>query len=194
MMKYLFLFMVLAFFICSCSNNKPASTQTVAVDSIEPKSYFPVTSYIKGQLFDIKQRGVSPYKMVTLNGKTDSVILPLANIDSLAQEFVKPEIDSTNLINYYKEEKFLDKSVAAFTFTYDAKSPVADTLPLRHWDVYVEPETGTVKRIYLVKKINASKTLQLTWLHNQWFKTTTIVTDATGNSSVAKEEKINWSY
>ena len=46
----------------------------------------------------------------------------------------------------------MDKTVDAFTFTYEPSGPVPDSLQLQRWDVYVEPESGKVKRVFMVKK------------------------------------------
>jgi hypothetical protein len=69
-----------------------------------------------------------------------------------------------------------------------------DSVVLKHWDVYIDPETNKVKRVYLVKKINKNTSLQLTWQSNEWFKTTTITSGTDGIEKVEKEEKISWDY
>jgi hypothetical protein len=142
----------------------------------------------------MKQKGAAPLKYTTVKDKTDSVIIKLDEVDTYTAPFVQPEIDSANLINLYNESKFLDQTINAFTFTYEPINPANDTLILRHWDVYIDPETGKVKRIYMVKKTADNKTLQLTWLHNQWFKTVTIANNTDGSTLIEKEEKISWSY
>ena len=58
----------------------------------------------------------------------------------------------------------------------------------------INPETGKVKRIYLVKNPGKNKILQLTWLGDRSCRTTTIIEPANGNSYIEKEEKITWSF
>jgi hypothetical protein len=46
----------------------------------------------------------------------------------------------------------------------------------------------------MVKEIDKSKTLQLTWVNGQWCKITSIITDANGVMKVEKEEKLVWDF
>ena len=191
-MKLYFLILS-AVLLCACGNNTPEAK--TAVSKVEEKpSFFPVTSYLKGQLYDIKAKGVTPIKYTTINNRTDSVMIKLDSLNILCKEFLQPEIDSTNLINVFTEAKFLDQTVDAFTFTYDAKKNIPDSVQLIHWDVYVEPETSKVRRVYITKKGDSNKILQLTWQSNQWFKIVTIISNKDGTSTVEKEEKISWDY
>jgi hypothetical protein len=181
-------------FLNACNNNRKEKTvlQNTAVE--EKPVFFPVTSYLKGQIYEIKEKGITPIKYITINNHTDSVFVTFAGLDEALKEFLHPEIDSVNLTPFFTESKFLDQSINAFTFTYEPKPQLPNYIPFIHWDVYIEPEISKVKRIYLVKKGGGNKTLQLTWQSNQWCKTTTIITHADGTSTVEKEEKILWVY
>jgi len=110
------------------------------------------------------------------------------------KEFLQPEIDSANLVPFFTETKFLDQTINAFTFTYDPKIQLPDSVNLKHWDVYIDPETSKVKRVYIIKRSGENKILQLTWQSNEWCKTTTIITTPDGISKIEKEEKISWDY
>lgn len=184
---------VLFFALAACSSNEKKTAEP-AEAPIQSQSFFPVTSYLKGQLYDIKQKGLTPIKYTTIKEHTDSVLVKFEDLETLAKEFLSPEIDSTNLIAFYTESKFLDQTIEAFTFTYELKPNAPDSVKFLQWDVYIEPEKGKVKRIYMIKKGGPGKTLQLTWLSNKWFKTTTIVNNPDGSSLVEKEEKIVWDY
>jgi hypothetical protein len=192
----LYLFAVLLILLNSCNNNTPEKTIVQHnTDTVEERlSFFPVTAYIKGQIYEIKQKGLAPKKFTTINNHTDSVLIKLDTLEGILAEYLYPEIDSVNLVAFFTETKFLDQSIDAFTFTYDPKPGIPDTIPLLHWDVYIEAETGKVKRVYMVKKIEGNKTQQLTWQSNQWCKTTTIINNSDGTSAVEKEEKISWDY
>lgn len=186
----------MAFITASCSNN---NTQTAAAaqgadSAVKKQIFFRVTAYLKGQLQYVKQHGVTPIKYTTMNGRTDSAFINFGDIDSLAKEFTQTLIDSTNLVGLFSESKFLDQTINTFTYTYDPKQPLPDSVQLLHWDVYVDPDKGNVKRVYIIKKSSEGKTLQLTWVNNEWFKTTTIKTNTDGSTSVEKEEKISWVY
>lgn len=192
-MKKLLIFPIV-FFLAACGNNNSDAAKNITEAAPKKENFFPVTNYLKGQLYDIKQRGISPFKYTTINGRTDSVIIKLEETDAYAKEFLEPVIDTANLFSTYTESKFLDKTINAFTFTYELTNPANDSLPLRHWDVYVEPETGKVKRVYMVKKTSNGKTLQLTWLPAEYFKTVILAANADGSSNIEKEEKISWNY
>ncbi len=194
MIKPVSLLIAITIIAASCNNNNNSTTDKPVKVAEEEEKFFPVTSYIKGQIFDIKQKGVTPLLYITSGNKTDSVMIKLDELENYTKEFLQPVIDSTNLIKWYTESKFLDQTINAYTFTYDLSSPQNDSLKLMHWDVYVDPETGKVKRLYMLKKTGNGKTLQLTWLNNEWFKIITIANNPDGSTSVEKEEKISWNY
>jgi len=188
------LFFILVFAACNNSSTKQAVIDSEKKDSVEKQSFFPVTNYIKGQLYEIKNKSINPLKYTTVNNHTDSAWLKIEALETAVKEFLYPEIDSVNLISLFTETKFADQTLDAYTFTYDATVLLPDTMTLKHWDVYIDPATNNVKRIYLVKTIEKNKTLQLTWQSNEWCKITTIITDKNGVSSVVKEEKITWDF
>lgn len=190
----------LAFF-GSCTNsssNKEAQIVKPVIDSTrqpaENNKFFPVTAYIKGQLFDIMKKGVNPLKYTTVKGHTDSAWLKIELLQETVKEFLEPEIDSANLTTLFMEKKFLDQTLDAFTFSYDPLNQLPDTMKLLHWDVYVNPESGKVKRVYMVKSSGTDRTLQLTWIGDKWCKITTLINNSDGSSVVEKEEKITWDY
>ena len=160
----------------------------------EKKSFFPVTSFIKGQLVEIKQKGINPLKITTRNNKQDSVWLKHENLGDEFSVFLTPVIDSTNLTGLFNENKFLDQTINAYTFTYDPLKLLPDSILLQRWDIYIDPESNTVKRIYIVRKTIDHKILQLTWQANKSCKIVTIATDKNGKDYVEKETAIKWDF
>lgn len=193
-MKILFPVIACIFILFSCNNS--GKTDSVAVErNIEKnQKFFPVTSYLKGEIYNIKKAGINPLKFTTVNNQTDSVWLKIEELDTAVSEFLHPEINDTNLISLFTEKSFLDQTINAVTFTYDATISLPDSMLLKHWDVYIDPQSNNVKRIYLVKEISKSKTLQLTWVSNKWCKITSIITDEKGVSKIEKEEKLIWDF
>jgi hypothetical protein len=193
-MKIHFQLLTIVLFLFSCNN--PGEKETVAAEkrAAEKQMFFPVTSYLKGEIYNIKKSGINPIKYTTVNNHTDSVWLKVEELDAAFQEFLYPEIDSLNLITLFTEKSFLDQSINAITLTYDASVQLPDTMKLKHWDVYIDPDANTIKRVYMVKEISKTRSLQLTWVNNQWCKITTIVTDENGISKIEKEEKITWDF
>ncbi len=185
---------VIILLFCAC-NNSTTEKILPKENTVEEKiNFFPVTSYIKGQIHSIKEKGLTPIKYNTINNHTDSVLLKFEALDEVLKEFLQPEIDTANLIHFFTESKFLDQTIDAFTFTYEPKIQIPDSINLQRWDVYIDPTTSKVKRVYIVKKSFENKILQLTWQSNLWCKITTILNNPDGTSKIEKEEKISWDY
>jgi len=194
MRQYIWIAFFLAINACSNNSTQKITAQDTAAKAEEKPNFIPVTSFIKGQFLAIREKMLTPIKYITINEHTDSIFLKFEDLDNQLKDFVHPVIDSANLTALFTETKFVDQTINAITFTYDPKGNLPDSMPLRHWDVYLDPETGNITRVYIVKKISENKIQQLTWLSGKWCKITTIVQHADGNSSVEKEEKISWDY
>jgi len=194
MRQYIWIALILALNACSNNNTEKITPQNTTAAAEEKPNFIRVTSFIKGQLVAIREKLLTPIKYITINDHTDSSFLKFEDLDNELKEFVQPVIDSANLSPLFKETKFLDQTINSITFTYDPKGILPDSMPLRHWDVYVDPETGNITRVYIVKKTNSNKTLQLTWETGKSCKTTTLINNADGSLSVEKEEKISWDY
>ncbi len=193
--------LLLAVIILIAACNTKKETKVDSATSSNPEiiigdtvsNFFPVTSYLKGEIFGIKNIGITPIKKTTVNNKTDSVWVRINEFDDAFAAFLNPVIDTANLKDIFTEKRFLDQTLNAFTFTYDPKNNKADTFAFKHWDVYVDPETNSVKRIYLAKTVDAETDLKLFWESGKWCKIITVKT-LNGKAAVAKEEKISWSY
>ncbi len=181
-------------FFVSCNPKVEQQAPDVVVEEAEVPSFFPVTNYLYGQIEEIKKGGVNPMKIDSTLGKADTSWMKIEDLANAFKEFLTPTIDHNNLVDLYTESKFEDKSLDAYTFTYVAKGALPDSISLQRWDVHVSPASSTVKRIFLVKKINAEKELQLTWQSGQWCKIVSIATDAQGQQSVASVQTIKWKF
>ncbi len=167
----------------------PASSDSAAKD----ENYFPVTNYLKGEIAGIKTIGITPVKK-HLRGDVvlDSSWIQEADYTAEFAPFLNPVIDSANLKKLFTEKKFLDQTVDAYTFTYDPAGTLPDSLPLLHWDVYIQPETGKVKRIFITKKYGTDELQQLTWQSGKWCKIVTIK-NKDNKPVITSEIKIDWS-
>lgn len=184
---------VLAAGIClSCNNNKNNGPVNANTEPVEKPSFFPVTSYLLGQLHDFRERGINPVHYITVSNHTDSAWLKTEEVETAVKDFLQPVIDSTSMVSLFTETKFKDRSIDSYTFTYDPKTSLPDSMQLQHWDVYIDAQSGKVKKVYLLKKISATRDLQLTWQSDKWCTLVTIENNPDGTSSVIKEEKINW--
>ena len=182
-------------FLFSCNTKQNSSTQEVvqqedAINKVK-EPYFPVTNYLKGQINEVKHIGVNPIKYVTVKNITDSSWLKLEDFDKEFEPFLEPVIDTSGISHLFSESKFLDQTLNTYTFTYDPEGQLSDDIALQHWDVYVNPKTDQVTRIYILKKAPDNKILQLTWQSNKWCK---IVTLSNDKSAIEKEVLIKWDF
>lgn len=199
MKKYSIL--LLAFlFLLSCGQHKnggAAGSVTPADTASEKKdiSFIPVTSILQNQVAALDSLPVTILQVITVNKKEDSTWLPAEKVKPLLAPFLSPVIDKKNLASLFKESRFDDQSTAAITFTYDPITSLPDSLNLRHWDVYFDPELNSIRRIYLLKTVkenNIPVTQQLTWQMNKWAKIVTIRNDTTSKAPLVTEIKWVW--
>ena len=185
-------------FILGCKTRKENSQSNFSpgiknITSDTAENFFPVTTYIKGEIRELKNAGETLMKTRFAGSRTDTLWLKPNEFDSAFASFLTPVIDTSNLKGIFTETKFLDRTLNAFTFTYDPVQNIQESFAFRHWDVYVNPDNGKIKRIYLLKKINNDIFLQLTWLSNKFYKIVTIK-NTSGKTEIIKEEKISRSY
>jgi hypothetical protein len=185
-----------AFFLFSCTDPGKQTVQSISKknDTVEQQHFFPLTAFLKGEIFNIKKSRINPLKYTTENNRTDSVWLKIEEIDAVVREFIEPEIDSLNLTAFFTEKSFFDQTINAVTLTYDPILKLPDTMKLRHWDIYIDPQTNKVRRIYMLKEIDKTKILQLTWVSGKWCKMVNIIKDEGGKSNIEKEEKLVWDF
>lgn len=191
--------LIFSIFLQSCNNGqKDGSKNSAAVETqsgqSEQSEFFPVTDFLKGQVVEVKNKGINPIIITIKDKHMDSVWLKAENMDEAFSPFLSPVIDSTNLAGIFIEKKFLDQTINAYTFTYDPLKPLPDSFLLQRWDVYVDPGSNTVRRIYMIKKTPDHKTLQLTWQTGKSCRIVTIATDAKGTDYVEKEVTIKWDF
>ena len=199
-MKKIFFCIAVTGIFFSC-NNKTEQANAVAETKSETNStkvtFFPVTSFLKGQLLVLDSLPVTVLQIKTVGKKTDSNWLKKENIRPLLEPFISQEIGTDNLTAFFKQTKFNDQTVDAITFTYEPITALPDSITIRHWDVYIQPETGKVKTVYLLKKAdrdNKKYTQQLTWQTDRWAKIVTILDKPDGSSEVENEMKLVWNF
>lgn len=183
-------------FLYSCNQKKTSEPSLqIQVDPPTEQTFFPVTEYIRSQLKELDTLPVTPLKIVEANGKTDSIWMKKEDIRPFAEPFLHPTIDSSTFKNLFTQISFLDQTINSVTLSYDPSGKLPDTLQLRRWDVYIDPQKNTIQRIYILKELNNNgtiKTLQLTWKSNQWCKITTI-TEQNGKQDT-RSETMKWDF
>ena len=178
--------------VFSACHADTASEKISTASSQDNTSILPVTEFLKGQLREIDSLPITPLKAVIIQGKTDSAWLKREDIRVFAAPFLTPVIDSISMSPYFSGKSFLDQTINAFTFSFDPKVKLPDSINLSHWDVYVDPQDGTIKRIYMVKD-SANTTTQFTWQTGKWCSIRTI-TQTEGKEPHVREEKLIWDF
>ena len=188
-----FLPAILVLFLFACHQKKQESgTKKSAVtspDSSSLKKFFPVTDFILGEIHSIHERGINPIKKT---GK-DSVFLKIESLEKEMADFLTPVITENNMNSYFTESSFMDQTTNYYTFTYDPRENLPDSIALRHWDVYVDPKKSTVWRIYMLKE-NPTSVRQLTWEAGRRCQIVELAKDSTGELSLTRETTIRWDY
>jgi hypothetical protein len=186
--------------IFSCNNKteeaKPATELKPETDSAKV-TFFPVTSFLKGQLLELDSLPVTVLQVTTVGKKTDSTWLKKEKVRPILQPFISQEIGADNLTKFFRQTKFNDQTVEAITFTYEPLAALPDSITFKRWDVYIHPETGKVKKVYLLKQINQdgkNYIQQLTWQTDHWAKIVTILNKPGGSSQVENEIKLVWNF
>lgn len=198
MQKFITVFgicMAAVFFLCTCHHHNQVSAEAEK-NTEEPQSFFPVTEFILGQLNATDSLSVTPVKITTSGTKKDSAWSKKENIRKFAAPFLHPVIDSVFMQKYFTEKSFMDQTINAVTFSFDAKIKLPDSIKLNHCDVYIDPQTNTVQRVYLVKEdiVNGENvTTQLTWKTNRWCSIRTII-QRPDKSPQIKEEMMKWNF
>src|SRR5690242_11868531 len=114
-MKILLPVISMALILWSCNNSSDtAPAVTVNKDTAAVREgFFPVTDFIKGEIYNLKADGINPKKYTTINDHTDSAWLKVEEFDAAFYEFLHPRIDTANLRSLFTEKRFLDQSLDA---------------------------------------------------------------------------------
>lgn len=188
-------FLILIVIFISCQSSPLAKKKLLQKE--EKVDVFPVTDFLLGQINEISKMPVTLLKVIKHNSFQDSQWVSRDSIGSLAIPFLSPVIDSIHFQENYSAHSFLDQTVDAFTFTYDALKVNSDSFPLTHVDVYVDPDSRKVKRIYMVKEKNEdgnNKMQQLTWNTEDGFIIRTILQGKSYSISKIIEERVTWKF
>ncbi len=173
---------------CKSSANKPEQTPVQA-------NFFPVTYYLEQEWKQLDSLELTPLHVATKDGRSDSNWINTSTLKALLQPFLQIRIDATSVLNsQFTESSFNDETIQAITFSYDPRPNLPDSQQLRRWDVYVAPETGKLKQVYLIRRFQQDGQTyiqQMTWKCEQWAKITLLREQAEGNL-LLQEDKFHW--
>lgn len=187
---FIYIFCLLIFY--SCGNKESSNANENEVHEKDKQVFFPVTSYIRGQMTDIKTSGLNPLKYTSQGNQKDSSWIKSEDFEKEFGDFLYPVIDSNNMVSFFSEKSFMDQTLNLITLTYDPIKELPDSIQWKHWDVYIDPATNAIQRIYLVKQIAADKTAQLTWQSGKKCKMVVLKEDEKGVSFLDTQTEIKW--
>ena len=101
----------IALILYSCSNTKkenvPSTNNTATANTPTDTAgnFFPVTTYLKGEIFVIKNGGVTPLRKITVGTNVDSSWIKMEELEMIFSDFLIPIIDTTNLKNFSVERE-----------------------------------------------------------------------------------------
>lgn len=196
-MRFLITLLIFSFFF-SCKQKQSNTASNQIVDTItqqeEKPIFFPVTEYFKGQLAEFRNRGINPIEYTGDPKHPDSSWIKSEDFEKAFKPFITPVIDSHRLSNKFEEKSFVDQTINSITFSYDPKQELSDSDEVRRWDVYVDPESQTIKRIYIVKKLPSGNMQQLTWQAGKWAKIIELDPEKDGNAAIISQREIKWDF
>jgi hypothetical protein len=193
MQKIVTFLLIGSFFFGSCHSSYEKVNDSTREST---QTFFPVTDYLKGQLKELDSMPITPLKTISINHKTDSEWVKRESIRRFAMPFLTPVIDSVSMSPFFSVKSFLDQTINAFTFSYDPKKQLPDSISLNHWDVYINPQQSTVERIYMVKEKVVGEgtiTTQLTWKSGRDCSIV-IITQKPGKEPEIRKEKMQWNF
>jgi hypothetical protein len=180
---------------CTSGNKQAPAAKDAEAKDTAAVLFFPVTDFLKGQMAELDSLQLTPLLITTIRGKTDSTWLKKEAMRTLLEPFLLHEINAVNVVPLFKATKFNDQTLNAVTFTYDPIKALPDSIAIRHWDIYINPETGKVTKLYIVKKVKKNGIdfiQQLTWQTGKWSKIIIFQEKPGGNMEIVQEDKVIW--
>jgi hypothetical protein len=175
-------------FICSLLVLHSCRSKTA--EKKEP--FIDISAYLKGQLAEMD---TIPYGFLKIDETDslpkDSVYLTKKEFTAITQSFLTTDIEPDRFQQDFTETSFADAGLQTVTITY---SNINDKNPVQRADIYINPATGEITQLYLVKNVvttDSSFTQQLVWKHKQYLLLITSRLKANGEE-VTKREKIIW--
>lgn len=171
---------------CKAKKKKP---------DVPAEQFFPVTSYLKGELAKMDTSLATFYKIETADGKSDTT--PIRNVDvkRYAREFATlPDISVDSLKNDYQASHDYDDMLGSFVFMFTTK----EDHPVRREDVVLDPQPNAqgkndIQSIFVElweAKGDSTVRKNMLWNAGKDFQVTT-VTEA-GGSEKTKKLQVIW--
>lgn len=166
-------------FTGACSEPQQPSAEAKAEQQEEKKAYLPVLDFLHSEIKKVDSAVAGILKRTIRNGRQlDSAFITPQQLNTLAQDFVAPELAKERFESSFKESSFFDETTESLTFTYEATDT---SVSVRRVDVLLAPSLGfdKVKSIYIEKNYAIGDTAvskKMMWKAGSDFSVVTIKT------------------
>lgn len=164
-MNKLLVFLSFIVLMAACKNREKKENET---------EFFPVSSFLKGQVKNVDTSLFRIIKIETVNGRADTSFIKREDFSKVAEDFIKlPDISSDKLYDEYEETQMYDDALESFILTYITKE---EDNEIQRADVMLgranEEGTNDVRNIIvrtIVNKGNTSIEKNMVWYVDQKF-------------------------
>jgi hypothetical protein len=180
----------------ACVNHQPkvsSSDSLPGTDSTPTNHFFPVADYIETEILNVDSTPVALVRYRTSNNQTDSAFISPPEFNSLALQFLPPEIRDGGLEKNFTESSFADKTTGSMTFSY---TPIDKNNPIQRLDVQTAQgrRAQEVKNIYMEihRTTGDSAVLQkMLWTSKRNFQIVAL-TQVKGGGGQTLQVKVVW--
>lgn len=136
-----------SFFLYACLSLTSCHTKKQqAAPAHDSTVYYPINSFIRQQIKQVDTTPYYVYRVLVMNSKKDSTTINRATFDSLAKQFMLPELEEGALKKNFNESVYEDQSTNSITLTY---SPKTNNTVVRNAMVLLDPDSQSVKWIFI---------------------------------------------
>ncbi len=180
----------------ACVNHQPtiASHDSIpGTDSSAKNSFFPVADYLQTEILNVDSTPVALVRYSVSNNKMDSAFISAPEFNTLALQFLPPEIRDGSLAKNFTESSFADKTTGSITFSY---TPIDKSNPLLRVDVQTVQgrRAQEVKSIYMEIRRAAGDSLvlqKMLWTSKRNFQIVAL-TQLKGGGQQERQVKVVW--
>jgi hypothetical protein len=167
-------------------------------EKVEKGSYFPVLSFIQGQVAHID---TSLYSIMKLNiidsSRVDTIYIPREQVRSLAKDFLElPDLSEKKYEKRYKESKAYDETMNRLIIIYEPNDKENEVI--QREELVVTPDfaggDGTIRNVivdYLLSSKDSSVQKRMLWQADRSFQVTTIK-QLPGKPETISTTRITW--
>ena len=180
----------------ACVNHQPAVVSHDSLpgaDSTPKNRFFPVADYLETEIMNVDSTPIALVRYRTGNHQTDSAFISPPEFNTLALQFLPPEIRDSALEKNFTECSFVDKTTGSMTFSY---TPIDKDNALQRLDVQTAQGRNAqeVKSIYMEIRRKAGDSLilqKMLWAAKRNFQIVTL-TSVRGSEQQERQVKVVW--